>query len=139
MPKEDSMLNMMLGVVLAFAGIQVLAPTFQRIFAATPMAQSYAAQVYSGLTDSRVLEADEKLKWINLADFPPFTPWIAASFFNDGPDSAYIAINNPDEMLELKKGENQYVNLSFAERRIEVIFYKTAPGKKAGVRVEGKY
>ena len=71
----------------------------------------------------------------------------AASFFNDGdittdppePTSAYIAINNPDAMVELKKGESQHADFSFAQRRIEIIFYRAEPGKKASVRVEGKY
>lgn len=143
---EDSMLNIMVMAIFAVAGIAVLAPTFQRIFAATPMAQSYAAQAYLGSTDYRVLEADGQLRWISLVDATPFTPWITASFFNDGdptdptaPVSAYIAINNPDAMVELKKGESQYADFSFAQRRIEMIFYKTDPGKRARVRVEGKY
>ncbi|GAI95575.1 unnamed protein product, partial [marine sediment metagenome] len=135
------------GIVLAFAGIQVLAPTFQRILAATPAAQSYAAQVYTGLTDSRVLEANGQLQWLSLVSTPPFTPWIAASFFNDGDVttdppgavSVYIAINNPDALVELKKGESQYADFSFAQRRIEIIFFRTDPGKSARIRVEGKY
>ncbi len=141
------MLNVMIGAVFAIAGVMVLAPTLQRLFAATPAAQSYAAQAYLGLTDYRVLEADGQLRWLSLVDASPFTPWITASFFNDGdvtkdppgPVSVYIAINNPDTMVELKKGESQYADFSFAQRRIEIIFYKTDLGKRARVRVEGKY
>lgn len=147
MASDDSIFGIMIGTIFAVAGIVVLAPTFQRIFAATPVARSYAAQTYLGLTDYRVLEADGQLRWISLVDASPFMPWITASFFNDGDIttdppgevSVYLAINNPDALVELKKGENQYANFSFAERRIEIIFYKTDPGKKANVRVEGKY
>jgi len=145
--ESDSMLGIMVMAIFGVAGIAVLAPTLQRIFAATPMAQSYAAQVYLGATDYRVLEADGQLRWLSLVDATPFVPWITASFYNDGdlttdppgPVSVYIAINNPDAMVEIKKGENQYADFSFAQRRIEIIFYKTDPGKKARVRVEGKY
>ena len=84
MSESDSFMNIMVGAIFAVAGIVVLAPTFQRIFAATPMAQSYAAQTYLGATDYRVLEADGQLRWISLVDASPFIPWIAASFFNDG-------------------------------------------------------
>ncbi len=137
----------MFSVVFLVAGIIALAPTLQRIFAATPMAQSYAAQSYIGSTDYRVLEADGQLRWISLVDASPFTPWITASFFNEGDPttepagktSAYIAVNNPNALVELKKGESQYADFSFAQRRIEIIFYKTDPGKHARVRVEGKY
>ena len=147
MSESDSMLNVMVGAIFAVAGVAVLAPTLQRIFAATPMAQSYAAQTYLGATDYRVLEADGQLRWISLVDASPFIPWIAASFFNDGDVtvvppgqvSVYIAINSPDAMVELKKGENQYADFSFALKRIEIIFFKTDPGKRARVRVEGKY
>ncbi|MBA7695800.1 hypothetical protein ES703_104436 [subsurface metagenome] len=147
MSESDSFMNVMIGAVFAVAGVVVLAPTLQQIFAATPAAQLYAAQVYTGLTDYRILDADGQLRWLSLVDAPPFTPWITASFFNDGDVttdppgavSVYIAINNPDALVELKKGESQYADFSFAQRRIEIIFYKTDPSKKARVRVEGKY
>ena len=147
MASDDSIFGIMIGAIFAVAGITVLAPTLQRIFAATPMAQSYTAQAYLGSTDYRVLEADGQLRWLSLVDAPPYIPWITASFFNDGDVttdppgavSVYIAINNPDALVELKKGESQYADFSFALKRIEIIFYKTDPGKRARVRVEGKY
>ncbi len=147
MSESDSFMNVMIGAIFGVAGIAVLAPTLQRIFAATPMAQSYAAQSYLGATDSRVLEADGQLRWLSLVDASPFMPWITASFFNEGDlrttpageASAYIAINNPDAMVELKKGESQSIDFSFAQRRIEIIFFRTDPGKSARIRVEGKY
>ncbi|GAJ13110.1 unnamed protein product, partial [marine sediment metagenome] len=79
----DSILGIMVMAIFGVAGITVLAPTLQRIFAATPVAQSYAAQTYLGSTDYRVLEADGQLRWLSLVDAPPFTPWITATFFND--------------------------------------------------------
>ena len=82
--ESDSMLGIMVMAIFGVAGIAVLAPTLQRIFAATPMAQSYAAQVYLGATDYRVLEADGQLRWLSLVDATPFVPWITASFYNDG-------------------------------------------------------
>lgn len=79
--ESDSFVNIMIGAIFAVASIAVLAPTVQRIFAATPAAQSYAAQVYVGLPDYRVLEADGQLRWLSLVDAPPFVPWITATRF----------------------------------------------------------
>lgn len=138
-PIFDTIIGTVVKVIFGCAALVVMAPTLQRVFAATPAAQSYAAQVYVGSTDYRVLQVDEQLRWLSLVDGPPFMPWITASFFNDGPDTAFVAINNPDVMGELKKGENKYADFSFAQRRIEIIFYKTDPGKRANVRVEAKY
>ncbi|GAI64623.1 unnamed protein product, partial [marine sediment metagenome] len=44
MSESDSFMNVMIGVIFAVAGVMVLAPTLQQILAATPAAQSYAAQ-----------------------------------------------------------------------------------------------
>ena len=35
--------------------------------------------------------------------------------------------------------EEETVNLTGADRRIELVFYKSNPGEKASVRVIGKY
>ncbi len=109
--------------------------------------QYYTAQSYTGLTDKRVLDVIPTLQWINLISDPPFTPWMSASFFNDGDittvpsgeASAFIAINNPDELHEIAKGETFDVNMVGAQRRIEFVFYKSNPGERASVRAVGKY
>lgn len=101
--------------------------------------QQLSAQAYTGLPDERTLEANRFLQWINLVSDPPYTPWISASFHNDGPQSVYIAINNPGEMLEIANGEDHSVSMAGAARRIEFIFYKSNIGDTASVRVIGKY
>ena len=109
----------------------------------TPMAaqaqQYYSAQSYTGLTDDRVLDAIPAMQWLNLISAPPYHPWITAYFFNDGPHSVFIGINNPDELYQLASGEDKMVNLTGADRRIELVFYKSNLGEKASVRVVGKY
>lgn len=146
--EEDSMINTMFGIILTIVGIAVFAPTFQRIFSATPSAQMLRAQSYRGMSAEEVLSATPELKWLNLLEQTPYTPWITASFYNDGfklPDgtveknSVFIGINTPDELSEIAYGETLNVNMSFAERRIEIIFYKCSITKRASVRVVGKY
>ena len=105
----------------------------------SPMAQQLQAASYVGLTNTFVLRATATTQWINLVNDPPYAPLITATFHNDGPNSAFIAINNPDEFLELNKGDSRIVSMSGGERRIEFIFYRCNPGETATVRVDGKY
>lgn len=135
---ENPMFNIMLYGVLAVAGIMVLAPTLQQVFAALPSAQMLRAQAYYGIIDPRTLNATATLKWVSLVDAPPYTPWISASFFNDGPDKVNIGINRPDGS-PIESGESLTVDLSGADRRIETIFYQCDPDGTASVRAIGKY
>jgi hypothetical protein len=132
----DIAMNAMVYAVVFAAAIVGLGPFFQRILASSPMT---LAQSYQGLTDSRTLNATPTLQWLNLISDPPYSPWISASFFNDGPNSVFIGINNPDELTEINKGGSLEVNMSGGQRRIEFVFYKCNPGQTASVRVVGKY
>ncbi|GAJ20527.1 unnamed protein product [marine sediment metagenome] len=136
---DDSFLNIMIGSIIAVAGVMVLVPTFQRMFPVTQLAQYLEAQAYVGLTDDRVLNATPTIQWLNLINDPPYHPWITAYFFNDGPHSVFIAINNPNELTQLANGEDKTVDMTGATRRIELIFFKTNRGERASVRAIGKY
>ena len=135
----DVAMDAMVYAVVFAAAIVGLGPFFQRMLAATPMAQASALQVYTGLTDERVLNATPTLQWLNLISDPPYVGWITASFFNDGPNSVFIGINNPDELHELAVGEAYDVSMVGAQRRIEFLYYRSNPGEITSVRVVGKY
>ena len=132
--------DLMLVVMVAMIG------SFMTNFV-SPIAQQLQAQAYTGLTDSRVLNATPQLQWLNLLSSPPYRPWITASFRNDGWTgggvhydwSVFIGINNPDELHELASGEDYQVNMAGSDRRIEFIFYKANLGQRASVRAIGKY
>lgn len=128
----EPMMMMVFGVLILATIIPIL-PVVQSV------QQHYAAQAYTGLTDDRVLNATPTIQWINLISDPPYHPWISAYFFNDGPQSVFIGINNPDELTQLASGESKTVDMTGADRRIEFVFYKSNPGEKASVRVIGKY
>jgi hypothetical protein len=97
------------------------------------------SQMYAGNIDPRVLNADENMKWLNLIEDSPYTPWVAADFYNYGPDKAYIGINTPGPWSELENGEGLQVSMIGATRRIEAVFYKCDTDKRARVKVDGKY
>ncbi|GAI60676.1 unnamed protein product, partial [marine sediment metagenome] len=48
---------------------------------------------FEGVVDPRTLSVTDKLQKISLIHDWPFTPWITAYFFNDGPNTAYLSIN----------------------------------------------
>lgn len=136
---DDSFLNIMLGSVIAVAGIMVLVPTLQRMFPVAQLTQYLEAQAYLGLTDDRTLNATPTMQWLNLISNPPYHPWITAYFFNDGPHSVFIGINNPNELIQLASGEDKAVDMTGADRRIELVFFKSNIGERASVRAIGKY
>jgi hypothetical protein len=136
MHEDDPIVSAMMTILFASMAIVVLAPTLQRIFSGAAT-QLYAAQAYRGLVDFRDLGADQTTRWLDLVGDPPYTPWIALSAFNDGPDTLYLGINRPSGWIRLEKGGSQNADFSMAERRIEIVFYR-ADGR-ASFRIEGKY
>lgn len=135
----DTMMDAMVYAVAFAVAVVGLSPVFRWILANTPAAQYYQSLKYTGLTDERRLQATPALQWLNLVSGPPHVGWISASFNNDGPNSVFIGINNPDELHELAFNEGYDADFAGAERRIEYVFYKCWPGEKALVRVIGKY
>ncbi|MBA7710638.1 hypothetical protein ES703_119583 [subsurface metagenome] len=105
----------------------------------TQATQALQAQAFVGLTDARELKANRHLQWINLVSDPPYTPWITATFYNDGPHSVFLAINNPDEFTEIGVDGDIFVDMRGGDRRMEFVFYKCNVGETASVRVIGKY
>ena len=132
----DSIINYMFQAIMVVAILVIMIPRLP----VTQAAQRYfASQRYSGQIDPRTLDATEELRWINLVDYPPYTPWISATFYNEGPDKVYIAVNRPDNWLGLDKRRSFIPNLAGGDTRIEIVYYKCEPGKTAEVTVEGKY
>jgi len=133
---DDDIMDTIPKVLMVMFGVMLLAA----VLPVTQQAQAQIyAQAYQGLTGSRTLNATPTMQWVNLLSDPPYTPWISASFFNDGPNSVFIAINNPAELAEIASSESLVVNMAGGQRRIEIIFYKSKIGEKATVRVIGKY
>lgn len=94
---------------------------------------------FEGYEDSRTLSVTEKTEALNLVREPPFTPWITGYAFNDGPNTAYIAINYKAEWITIKNKESSEFDHKGADRRIEHIQYRCDPGETAMVRILGKY
>lgn len=137
---EDFDIASLMSPLFMIVMLMVVMGVLPSITATTTQAQQYySAQAYTGLTDDRVLNATPTMQWLNLISNPPYHPWITAHFFNDGPHSVFIAINNPGELYQLAMGEQKIVNMTGADRRIEFVFYKSNKGERASVRAIGKY
>lgn len=95
---------------------------------------------FKGQVDPRDLSVTDEIQELDLIKEWPFEPWITASFFNDGPNTAYIAINHFfAKWIELGNGESTNINFAKSDKRIRFINYKCDAGKTASVRVVGKY
>ena len=66
-------------------------------------------------------------------------PWIAATFFNDGPNTAYVGINSRTNFFTIKVGESHPTDFARADVRIHTLYYWCDPGNTASVRAKGKY
>lgn len=95
---------------------------------------------FKGEVDPRVLAVTATIGELKLEENWPFTPWITASFFNDGPNTAYIAINRFfAEWIELRTGEGITIDFAKSDKRIRFINHRCNVGNTASVRVVGKY
>ena len=122
-----------IAVVLADFASRLIRPTDPII------AQYIQSQSYIGVSDPRVVEVTDELTFIDLINEHPYTPWVSALFVNDGPDSAWIAINQPTATYELKAGETASVYRIGAQERILSIFFICSSSEEALIRVVGEY
>lgn len=102
--------------------------------------KSLEREQFTGRLDSRTLDATSELKFLNLLEEWPHTPWINAFFMNtDGPDTAEIGINNINNTFKLRLNQTRTLDYAHADERITIIYYKCAVGETASVAVEGHY
>lgn len=105
----------------------------------TRIRKSLEREHFEGKIDARTLSASYEMGFIELLKCWPHTPWTTATFFNDGPDTVYIGINDMHPYATLEKGDTLPADFTKADRRIEIIYYWTNAGETASVRVVGKY
>jgi len=86
-----------------------------------------------GLIQPVTLSATEELK-----TYRPPEPWFMVDILNQGPDTAYIGLNDKArEFKDLEKGEARTFNFGMA--KIERIYYKTGKGGTATLDLIGTY
>lgn len=134
---ETSAIFKFLGIIIAVMVISDLVLRFLR--PTDNITQYIQAQSYVGISDPRVIEATDKLSFIDLINEHPYTPWASVNFVNDGPDSVWVAINQPTATYELKVGETASVYRIGAQERIMVVFFICSSGEAALIRVVGEY
>lgn len=101
--------------------------------------KSLQKEEFQGKLDPRDLSATGTPQFVDLIEDWPNTPWITASFANDGPDTVHIGINHQAVLERVPAGETLEINFAKADERIKLIEYKCAAGETASVRVVGKY
>lgn len=102
--------------------------------------ESQEREDFQGLIDEKTLSCTSAVAITRLLQEHPYTAYHKASFYNQGPDTAFISINNAKDWKEVGKSDTWEVDLSKADRRIEAIFYKcAAAGQTAAVIATGKW
>ena len=101
--------------------------------------KSLEKEEFEGKVDTITLSVTSKQSCLNLLDRWHYSALITAFFVNDGPDTAYIAINEPYAWLKIKENETRTVDHTKADRRIERIYHKCDPEETASVRIEAEY
>ena len=101
--------------------------------------KSLEKEEFEGKVDTITLSVTSEQSCLNLLDRWHYTALISAFFVNDGPDTAYIAINEPYAWLKIKENETRTVDHTKADKRIERIYHKCDLGETASVRIEGEY
>lgn len=105
-----------------------------------PLSSLVQSQQYTGVPYDVDLPAVAAMQWVNFVDDDPYHPWVTGSFYNEGPDTAYLSFNTPDRFSELRIHETWNISWIGAAERLSVIYYKTnAAGETALVRAKGKY
>ena len=92
-----------------------------------------------GHIDAKTLSATDQPKYVDLIEEYPFTPYATVSFYNNGPNSARLSLNNAFDWFMLDIDEGVDMDFTKADQRIEVIHYVCNPGQTASVTVRGKY
>jgi hypothetical protein len=133
---DDEIMDAIPKVLMVMFGMMLLAAVLP--ITQSAQAQAYA-QAYLGKIAPKTVKANSTLKWLDLKQEPPYTPWIGAYFINDGPDPVAIATNHPDDRFTMNPGETVTIDRSGAQERIAIIFYVCETGKTASVRITGEY
>ena len=94
---------------------------------------------FKGKLDVRILAATDVTQSFSPLGEWPQVPWISIFLVNDGPDTAYIAINQASGWIRLLLNETRALDYSNSDEKIETIYYRCDPGQNASVRVEGQY
>lgn len=124
------------GVVILAA---IMADMIMRLTSGSVTTQYIQTQLYQGVTDPREIDVDSEGYSLDLVNNEPYTPWVSAQFINDGPDSVWIGVDDPDGEFEIKAGESATVNRIGALTRISAIYFNCEAGETATVRVIGEY
>lgn len=105
----------------------------------TRVRKALEREQFQGKLLSVDLEATDAYQATDLTKSDPYVPWATATFRNDGPDAAYLAINKHRPCHLLNKGESLPADFTKADTRIYYLEYYCDSGETATIRALGKY
>lgn len=92
-----------------------------------------------GRVDRKSLICTGSSQVFQLLKESPYTPWAAVDFYNGGPNTAIVSINNASDWNNIDPNSNLSMDFLRADKRIEVIYYKSDLNASAIVTATGKW
>jgi hypothetical protein len=140
-------------MMLFFTGIllmTVILPVVQRGVSPTALATTDTAEpaqlpppmALAGKFTNLGLNASPIEFGIGRYDFLENSPHTALGgvfLINDGPDSVFIAINDPNSVVEIAPSETRTIRMQDSGVWITSVYYYTRSGESAYVRLNGAY
>ncbi len=138
----DSLMDATLMATMVVGLTLLLLPVFVRVFEQSSTLSSIQFTLererFQGAVVEKALKCNAQRKVMQVFSQQPYIAWATAVFYNEGPDDAYIAINQATSFI-IRKNEVHPLDFTRADRRIDTIDYWCDAGKTASVRAEGKY
>jgi hypothetical protein len=122
----------------ALQGIVQLAQLGQLV----KMRKEQERRKFQGVIDEVTLNANQVRDVVDISNRPGLkggSPWISCAFFNDGPNTCYVGINNQSTFFTMRINESHPTDFSDSVDRINKIYFWCDPGQTASVRAKGKY
>ena len=102
--------------------------------------KSQKREQFEGRVDKKDFICTGTPQVLNLLKEHPYTPWAKVSFYNEGPHTSLVSINNAFDWNAIGDDGDLELDYLKADKRIEVIHYKSnAIGETASVTATGKW
>jgi hypothetical protein len=94
---------------------------------------------FGGNVREVILTCTDHRQQLKSDDYPFLPEFITVVFFNDGPNTAYISLNDTNLPFTIRLSESHPIDLTQAKQRIQTLYYWCATGNTASVRLQAKY
>ena len=104
------------------------------------IASSQEKEQFLGRVEPKGFICTGTTQLVDLLKQPPFIPWAKVNFYNAGPNTALVSINNAYDWNSIDPSDQLEMDFLKADKRLQVIYYKcNETGETANVTATGKW